>query len=252
MAEFFTLNYPLDTFALISLVFLVAGIVKGLLGMGLPAILMVFLTLMMPPLEAMPLILLPMLLINVVQYLRGPEPIVTARKYGVFAFFTFTVVTLVALNLRRFPESFVLASIGFTMVLFAVLSLFGWRFTIGPRLLWQAVAGIISGIIGGLSSIWSPPVVMYLMGRNLGKDEFVGVVGYLFMVGSIGLGLALGTISLLTVEFLVPSCIGLGLSLIGFRIGEGLRHKINTETFRTIILYAFLLMGGRLVLISVL
>ena len=92
---------------------------------------------------------------------------------------------------------------------------------------------------------------MYLMGRNIGKDEFVGAVGYIFMVGSIGLGIALGSIQLLTAELFLPSMVGLGVSLIGFRIGEDLRRKINTETFRKLILIAFLLMGSRLVLVSI-
>ena len=251
LSQFLTLYYPPDTFALIALAFLFAGVIKGVLGMGMPAILMVIFTLMMPPLEAIPLILIPMLLINVFQFWRGPEPSVTARKFGVLAFFTFVTIILVAFNLRRFPEEFLLASIGFAMVLFALPSLLGWRFTIGPSPLWQALAGCVAGIIGGLSSVWSPPVVMYLMGRNISKDEFVGSVGYIFMVGSIGLGIALGSIQLLTAELFLPSMIGLGLSLMGFQIGEALRRRIETETFRKLILVAFLLMGARLVLISI-
>ena len=251
LADLFSLTYPLDTFILITLAFLFAGIIKGILGMGMPAILMVILTLMMPPLEAIPLILMPMLLINVFQFFRSPEPAVTARKFSVFAFFTFTVIILVAFNLKRYPEGFLLASIGIAMVLFAVPSLFGWRFTVGSSPLWQALGGTIAGIIGGLSSVWSPPVVMYLIGRNIGKDEFVGAVGYIFMVGSIGLGIALGSIHLLTAELFLPSMVGLGVSLLGFRIGEDLRRKINTEIFRKLILIAFLLMGSRLVLVSI-
>jgi uncharacterized membrane protein YfcA len=232
------------------LAFLVGGTIKGILGMGLPVILMVSLTLFMPPLEAIPLILIPMLMVNFFQYLRGPAPIKTARDYSVFAIFSFVVIILVAVNLPRIPEELLLSSIGFAMVLFAIPSLFGWRFSIGPSLAWQAAGGVFTGIIGGLSAIWSPPVAMFLMGRNVSKDDFVGVTGFLFLVGSIGLGIALGSANLLGSEILLPSVIGLGITLIGFRLGELIRAKINTETFRKLILTAFLIMGGRLIVIS--
>ena len=96
-----------------------------------------------------------------------------------------------------------LASIGLAMVLFALNTFFGVPLRLGPSPLWQVAGGICSGILGGLSTVWSPPVVMYLIGRNVYKEEFIGAVGYLFMVGSLGLVLVLGTISLLTLDIAV-------------------------------------------------
>jgi uncharacterized membrane protein YfcA len=245
-----TLSYPIETALLVALAFLVAGIIKGVLGLGLPAILMVSLTLFMPPLEALPLILLPSFLVNVVQYIRGPAPIKTARDYAVFAVTAFVVVVFVATNLRRYPEDLLLVAIGIAMILFAVPGLFGWRFSIGPGSIWQVVCGIAAGIIGGVSAIWAPAVATYLMGRNVGKDDFVGASGFLFMTNSVALGIALGSVNLLGAELVLPSMVGLGIALIGFRLGELIRTRINTETFRKMILIAFLFMGGRLMVIG--
>ena len=252
MPDALSFHYPPDTLLLIAFSFLVAGVIKGILGMGLPAILMVSLTLMMPPLEAIALIFMPMMIINVVQFFRGPHPLKSAKDYSVFAIFVFVVIIMVGLNLRRFSEEILLVFIGLAMILFAIPNLYGWRYRIGPSKKWQALGGILTGILGGLSSIWSPPVVMYLIGRNIQKDEFVGVVGFIFMVGSIGLGIALGTIKLLEPSLLLPSLIGLVIALIGFRIGETIRVRINREAFTKLIMAAFLLMGIRLVLIGVL
>ena len=87
------------------------------------------------------------------------------------------------------------------------------------------LGGGASGVIGGLSSVWSPPVVMYLMGRNVGKDEFIGAIGFIFMIGSVTLAVALGSIAVLTADVILPSIIGLGLTMLGFRTGEMIRHK---------------------------
>ena len=250
MLEALTLNYPHDMAAIIAFCFVFAGLVKGTIGMGMPAILMVTLTLFIPPIEAIPIIVLPMLFVNVFQFMRGPSPKQTARKYSVFALSMVVIMTITAVNIRAFPEEVLLTSIGIAMVLFAVPSLFGWRFPVGPHPAWQVLGGSLSGLIGGLSSVWSPPVVMYLMGRNVGKDEFIGAVGYIFMVGSITLAVALGSIAILTVDIILPSIVGLALTMIGFRTGEMIRTKIDLEMFRRLVLIAFVLMGGRLILIS--
>src|SRR5579862_6722432 len=54
------------------LIFLVAGFVKGALGLGLPTIAMAFLTLMMPPAAAATVLILPSFVTNVWQ-LAGPQ-----------------------------------------------------------------------------------------------------------------------------------------------------------------------------------
>ena len=250
MIEAITLSYPHDLAAFIALCFVFAGLVKGIIGMGMPAILMVTLTLFIPPIEAIPIIVLPMLFVNVFQFMRGPSPMATAKKYSVFAISLVVVMMITAVNIKAFPEEVLLTSIGLAMVLFAVPSLFGWRFPVGPNPLWQVLGGGASGLIGGLSSVWSPPVVMYLMGRNVGKDEFIGAIGYIFMVGSVTLAVALGSIAILTIDIILPSVIGLALTMVGFRTGEMIRHKIDLEMFRRLILIAFVIMGGRLILIS--
>jgi uncharacterized membrane protein YfcA len=56
---------------LILLVFFVAGIVKGFLGIGLPAAAMAFLTLIIAPKTAISLMLLPIIFTNLMQYLRA-------------------------------------------------------------------------------------------------------------------------------------------------------------------------------------
>ena len=62
----------------IYFVFLLAGVVKGFLGMGMPAVLIITLTLFIPPIEAISLIVLPMLFTNVFQFGRSRARMVTA------------------------------------------------------------------------------------------------------------------------------------------------------------------------------
>ena len=242
--------YSVELMVFIAAVFLFAGLVKGVLGMGLPAILMVNLTLFIPPVEAIRIIVLPMLFLNIFQFSRGPNPKATAKQFALLALVTCSFIAIMAVNILSFPEDILLLSIGIAMLIFAIPSLFGWRFLISAHPIWQLLAGATAGVIGGLSAVWSPPLVMYLMGRQLDKDQFIGAAGWLFMTGSLTLVISFGLINQLDSSIIVPSLGGLILAMIGFRLGETLRHRINGEMFRKLVLIAFLIMGCRLMLIS--
>ncbi|MBY0338008.1 MAG: sulfite exporter TauE/SafE family protein, partial [Acetobacteraceae bacterium] len=62
----------MTTTALIALVFLLAGLVKGVVGLGLPTVAMGLLALFLAPAEAAALLLLPSLVTNAVQIGAGP------------------------------------------------------------------------------------------------------------------------------------------------------------------------------------
>jgi uncharacterized membrane protein YfcA len=101
-----------------------------------------------------------------------------------------------------------------------------------------------------LSSIWSPPVAIYLLARNVSKAEFIGATGFLFLAGSIPLAIGLAFAGVLTIDTILHSLMGLIVVLIGFRIGEWLRGHVQQDSFRQIVLWAFLIMGGRLIAVG--
>ena len=243
-------QYPVWLLVYIFISFLVAGAVKGFLGIGLPTVLMTMLTLFISPVEAITLIAIPLLLTNFFQYLRSRDRMLMARRYAPFAFCILATIAVVSFNILHYPETLLLISIGVAMVLFAVNSLVGFPLRLGPHLCWQVVAGVAAGALGGMSTIWAPAVAMYLIGRNVGKEEFIGAVGFIFTAGGIGLALSLGTINVITLPVAGQSLVTLAVTLMGFRIGELLRGRIDTEFFRKCLLVAFLVMGVRLILVG--
>ena len=70
---------------LIAGVFLIAGVIKGFLGIGLPAAAMAFLTLIMEPTSAISLMILPIVFTNFVQFTRSENRLHIAMKYKWFA-----------------------------------------------------------------------------------------------------------------------------------------------------------------------
>ena len=233
------------------LIFLFSGLVKGFLGIGLPTAAMAFLTLVMEPTEAISLLTIPIIVTNFFQFSRSKERLQTARKYKYFALAIMVSIFITSWNITAFPTGFLTVAIGLAMVIFSANLLFGLSLPIGPGLRWQLGVGVLSGFLGGLSSIWSPPVAMYLMARDTPKEQFIAATGFLFLAGCLPLAFGLYLSGVLTPVTAIKSLMGLVVVLLGFRIGELLRGRVSQELFRKFVLIAFLVMGVRLILAGI-
>ena len=234
--------------ALLVLIFLFAAIVKGFLGIGLPAASMAFLTLIMPPTEAIPLLWLSILATNSLQFAHAPNKWAIAREYWFFALAIMVSIFVASMFIADYPTALLTVVIGIAMVLFSLNLLLPITFKIGPGRGWHLGFGILSGTLGGISSIWSPTVAMYLVARNVSKETFIGATGFLFLAGVLPLGAGQVVAGIMTFPMLVKSALALCVVLVGFRIGEVLRSHVSQELFRKAVLIAFFLMGCRLIL----
>lgn len=248
----FLASFDNITLALIMAIFLFSGVVKGFLGIGLPAAAMAFLTLVMAPTEAIALLIMPIIFTNFFQFARAQDRAGIANRYKYFGAAIIVSIFVTSLFIADYPTALLTVAIGFAMVVFAVNLLFGLAIPMGPGVGWQVGIGLVSGVLGGLSSIWSPPVAMYLIVRKVSKEEFIGATGFLFLCGCFPLALGLFFSGVVTGATIIQSLIALVFALIGFRIGEALRHRISQDLFRRVVLVAFLVMGLRLMAVGLL
>ncbi len=244
-------SYEPQVFLIFAAIFLVAGTIKGFLGIGLPASAMGFLTLYLPPTEAIPLLWLPILITNVLQFTRAPGKREIVSEYFWFAAAVFVTIFIVAMFIPDYPTALLTVAIGFAMVIFSLNLMFGLSLPVGTGTGWQIFMGILAGILGGLSSIWSPVVAMYMVAINMSKERFIGTIGFIFLAGAVALGAGQVIAGLITIPVLIKSAVALVVVLIGFRLGELLRSRVSQEKFRTFILIAFLVMGIRLIAIGI-
>ena len=234
----------------IIITFFIAGIVKGFLGLGLPAAVMALLTLIMEPAEAISMIFLPLLFTNFAQFYRSSNRFSVAVKFRYFALALMLSILTASAFITSYPKSLLTILIGMAMIIFSLQSLFGIRIPVKDSYFWHVTFGILSGFLGGISTIWSPPIAMYLMARNYEKEEFIGILGFLFLSACLPLGLGLYLAGVLTIDSALASLCGLVFVLLGFRVGEVLRTVVPQKEFKKILLIAFLLMGLRLILIT--
>ncbi len=238
---------PLYMVGIIATAFFFSGIIKGFLGIGLPAAAMAILTIFIAPKTAIALMVLPIIFANIMQFSRSENRLQTASKYKYFAMAILGSIFITSLFISSYPTSLLTISIGVAMVVFSVHMLFGFNLPISAHNGWQIGIGLFAGVLGGLSSIWSPPVAMYLLSRNVSKEEFIGGSGFLFLAGCFPLALGLAISGVLNTETILQSIIGLLAVMVGFWVGEKLRKIVSQAIFRKIVLVVFLILGVRLI-----
>lgn len=227
------------------LALLLAGVVKGAVGLGLPTTAVGLLTLGIDPRTAISLVIVPMLVSNVWQLVRAGEVPRTVRRYAPFAICVVLGVLVSFWLFRTASDRFVLAGLGVIFLLYVASSLSSWapRVTEATDRPIQITAGSIAGVMGGIGGVWAPPVAIYLSARGADKQEFVRGTGLLLMAGSMPLlwsyareGFLTGPNFWLSVALLVPT-------FLGFSLGERIRHRLSETAFRKVLLVFFAIMG---------
>lgn len=239
-----------EMLALIAGIFLLAGVVKGTTGIGLPTAAVGMMSQVMDPRQAIALVVFPSLLSNAWQMYRQRGVGNVIRRFWIYILCLMVVIAAVSLTLTASIRTETLILIlGGVVCLFSISSL-AWAPPYLPERfdkVGQAVAGIASGVLGGLTAIWAPAMVSYLMARRVEKEDFVAATGVMIFAGTVPLiggfwssGMLTGASAATSAAMFVPA-------LAGFTLGELLRRRLDAERFRKVVLIVFLIMGANLI-----
>ena len=232
-----------------ALVYLLAGSIKGAVGIGLPTAAIGISSQFIDPRMAISLVVFPILFSNTWQVFREGKIIQAFKSCWLFALTMMIVLVAMTFVTAGIDTNTLFFIIGLVIFTFAVTGLLFSPPALPDRFdsIAQFVGGALSGVLGGLTAIWAPPIVIYLMARRVGKEDFVRITGVLLFLGSISLcigfwqaGLLTGSSSLFSIGLAIPT-------LLGFSLGEILRRKLNSQRFRTLVLLIFLVMGLNLI-----
>ncbi|MDJ0637323.1 MAG: sulfite exporter TauE/SafE family protein [Paracoccaceae bacterium] len=239
------------TFLTILAIFLLAGTVKGSLGIGFPAIVMSILPIIVEPALGVALLAIPIFVTNGAQFLTVTGWPAITRRFLIAGISVAVTIFVVVQFVDDVPSRWINIAVGVSLVLFALTSLLKLELRMTEHPAWQFVAGITSGLIGGLSAV-KAPIMIYTVGLKLPREEFICAAGFLFFMGGIGLTLGTLSASLLNGVTTLFSLICCAVALVGFRIGAMIRKRLSDKVFRTTILWVILALGLRLIFTNVL
>ena len=235
---------PITLFA-IAATFVIAGGVKGVIGLGLPTISLGLLTATLDLTTAMALLIAPSFVTNVYQASSGGHVGVILRRIWPFFLMTTATVWLGATALTRVDKGVLTTLLGLLLVAYGGLNLAGIRLTI-PRHSegWTGpIFGAVNGILTGMTGSFVVPGVMYLQSIGLSRDMLVQAMGMLFTGSTVALAFALGTNALLSAELGIASLLAVIPSLIGMWTGQSFRRSLSEEQFHSALFIAIFLLG---------
>jgi uncharacterized membrane protein YfcA len=233
------------TLAVIFGTVLLAGTVKGIIGLGLPTISLALLTVAFDLTTAMALLLVPSFVTNLWQAAVGGNATAILRRLWPFFLLATVCVWLGGVMLTQVDPDLLAALLGLLLVLYASLGVGGMTFTL-PRAseAWAApVFGAVNGVLTGLTGSFVVPGVMFLQSIGLGRDMLVQAMGILFALSTLALGVSLEANDLLTTDHGLMSASGVLPAVIGMVIGQKIRHHLSETMFRRVFFFALLVLG---------
>ncbi len=228
---------------------LLGGFVKGVVGIGLPIVSVAVLSSVIEAQLALGIIMFPILFTNFWQSLHAGRPLDVLRRFWPLIASMLICVWLGTGLVVRLPGGALYGLIGVAVVLFTAINYFtpDWRLPARSERWAAPLAGAFSGLLGGLSTIWGPPLVMYFVMIRLSKEDFIRATGLIWFVASVPLllgyrqnGILDDSTALLSLAACVPS-------FAGQWVGTWLRARIEQESFRKVLLIVFFLIGLNLI-----
>jgi uncharacterized protein len=236
---------------LIGIAFFSAGMIKGVLGLGIPFIIIPVVTALTDVVTALALVALPTIIPNVVQLWQF-------RQYRSESHHTFLLIAglvpgvwlgAVVLNDLK-TSSLVTQILGGMLLFYLVTRLISQPINLSSSLAERLAVpvGFGSGFLGGLVGISAPISLTYLAAQRLARPQFIFQVSIFF--GVIGLCQVIFYLveGLADYSIIVFSSVGLIPLFGGMYLGQVAGKYLSQPTFEKLVLAVLCVIGFKLAL----
>lgn len=227
-------------------VFLTAGFVKGVVGMGLPIVVMGLLGLAVPPAEAAALLVIPAFVTNVRQFFDGgPVGPIIRRLGGMMAGICLGTLGAVLL-LPSAMGDWATAALGAVLVTSATMNLVKLNFTVRPQTEkpLSGLVGVATGFVTVSTGVAAVPSAIFLRALAMSREEFIQSLGLSFSVASLTLAGALTYHGVYQADVAAGSLLALIPALVGMRLGAACRGRLNPKSFKLAFDASMLVIGS--------
>ena len=228
-----------------------SGFVKGAIGFAMPTIMMSVLGSFLPAQTALALLILPTLVTNIQQAARQGIGAAweSTRRYGWHVAMVMIFIFVSAPFAPVLPQWVMYLTLGIPIVAFALWQLSGrpLALPIHHRRRAEIATGIIGGLYGGISGIWGPPLIVYLLSIGAEKREQIRVQGVVFLLGAVALTVAHLGSGLLNAQTLPLSALMVIPAMLGMQLGFALQDRLDVAQFRRWTLVLLVLSGANLI-----
>ncbi|MDA9657142.1 sulfite exporter TauE/SafE family protein [Alphaproteobacteria bacterium] len=239
----------LDQITLLVILFslCLGGFTKGVISWGFPVISLPILTIVLPPTSALFLLFFPIIFANIREI--NFKNMRNYKKLIPFSIGIFSGILIGSYIFHNTKSEIISIAIGITIIIFAFINFKGFKINeiLVFNKLFGLLYGLFSGVIGGMTTVLGPLMIIYLVSLNFSKERFSQNVSFLVFATLIPLYIMFFIYQKVVVyDFLVTSLALIPAMFMQY-IGLKIRDKIPQETFKNLTLI-FLTFVGLLVL----
>jgi len=234
-----------ESIALIGLTFILAGLVKGVIGLGLPTVSLAILTTSFGLIPAIGLMIVPSLITNLWQTIAGGELIKIAKRFWPMMFAVVVGIWVGGNFLVAINTKFLTMLLGVLLSVYSLIGLTSYQISVPEKsvIFLSPFIGGISGILTGLTGTYVVPSVLFLQSIKLDRSTLIQTMGMLFTVSTITLAIVLDHNKLYSIDTGTYSLAGVVPALIGMAIGKKIRKKISGKVFTNVFFTSLLILG---------
>ena len=239
------LDSDLSLWALVAAVFVLAGLVKGVIGLGLPTLSMALLAVWMPPAAAAALLVVPSLVTNLWQLQPWYSVMPMLRRLAGMQLGIVAGTLLGAWCFGAPAGSGAMLALGLALAGYAAWGLLGRPLALPARHeAWLGpVVGALTGAVTALTGVFVLPAVVYLQALRLPRDQLIQAMGLSFTSSTLALGVALAGQGGYSAPWVGASLALLLPALAGMALGQRLRQRISVAVFRRCFFIGLALLG---------
>ncbi|NKB44642.1 MAG: TSUP family transporter [Alphaproteobacteria bacterium] len=229
----------------IAVGFAVGGLAKGTFGLGMPFLALPVLVTVLPYQTAVALMLVPSFTANFQQAVRKGVWRQNLRRYRWLLMPMLVVIPLTVQILIQIEQETGLLILGLISLTFVATQVFPVQpiINVAREKVLNPIVGIAAGLLCGLSGLYGPVLIVYLLALRIPKDEFVSALALMYFLGAFALYGSLAVASILTLEVAAVSAIGAIIIGLMILIGQRIRDRLDEERYRKLVLGLLFLVG---------
>ncbi len=219
-------------------IYLLAGLVKGAMGFGLPVVAVTMLPFIVPVEMALALNALVILATNLQQIRQAGEPRPGLSAAWPMMLGMAIMVPVGALFTVGITTQTLMMILGSFVLLF-VISNFASPSLRTPPQHAQKVGfgmGLVSGFVGALTSSPGPIFVMYVVSLHLTRPVYMSALGFIMSLFGFVVALSYAWVGILRTEHVLLGLICILPSIVGMWLGNRWASTLPLETFRKTVL----------------
>lgn len=238
-------DLPVSWLFAAAAIFVLGGFVKGVIGLGLPTVVMGLLSMGLPPAQAAALLVVPSLLTNVWQIAARPGWPALARRLLPMQLALCAGIAAGAGWMTGQPTPWTTLGLGLALLAYAAMGLSSaqWRLSPAQARGWAVPVGFSTGLVTAATGVFVIPAVPYLQALEMDKEELVQALGISFLVSTLALASALSSGGVLRTGTALFSLLALAPALAGMWLGQKLRQRLQPATFKRVFLWGLLSLG---------